>query len=479
MTKSYDAVIIGSGPNGLSAAIKLAQEGLSVVVLEAKGTIGGGTRSAELTLPGYVHDICSTIHPLSLASPFLRTLPLEKYGLSWVHPEAPLAHPLDDGSAVIIERSIEKTAAGLGADSRSYRKLMEPLVNNWEGLFEDILGPLPFPPKHPFLLGRFGLNALRSASGLAKSHFSGERARGVIVGMSGHSMLPVEAPTTAAIGLTLGILAHGVGWPMARGGSQQIADALVAYLKSFGGEIHTDRMITSLEDLPPADNILFDLTPRQVLEIAGDSLPADYRRGLSRYRYGPGVCKVDWALNGRIPWKAQEVKRAATVHVGGTMEEIATAETTVWAGKHPERPFVLLAQQSLFDPSRAPAGKHTAWAYCHVPHGSSQDVSDQIEAQIERFAPGFKDCILARNVHTAEQMEIYNPNYVGGDINGGVQDYRQLYTRPVVRLNPYVIPIKRNASQTKLFMCSSSTPPGGGVHGMCGYHAAQSVLRNY
>jgi phytoene dehydrogenase-like protein len=266
---------------------------------------------------------------------------------------------------------------------------------------------------------------------------------------------------------------------MARGGSQQIADALVAYLKSFGGEIHTDRMITSLEDLPPADNILFDLTPRQVLEIAGDSLPADYRRGLSRYRYGPGVCKVDWALNGPIPWKTQEVKRAATVHVGGTMEEIAAAETTVWAGKHPERPFVLLAQQSLFDPSRAPAGKHTAWAYCHVPHGSSQDVSDQIETQIERFAPGFKDCILARNVHTAEQMEIYNPNYVGGDINGGVQDYRQLYTRPVVRLNPYVIPITRNDSQTKLFMCSSSTPPGGGVHGMCGYHAAQSVLKNY
>lgn len=479
MTKSYDAVIIGSGPNGLSAAIKLAQEGLSVLVLEGKETIGGGTRSAELTLPGYLHDICSTIHPLSLASPFLRTLPLEKYGLSWVHPEAPLAHPLDDGSAVIIERSIEKTAAGLGADGRSYRKLMQPLVNNWEGLFEDILGPLPFPPQHPFLLGRFGLNALRSASGLAKSHFSGERARGVFVGMSGHSMLPVETPTTAAIALTLGILAHGVGWPMARGGSQQIADVLVAYLKSLGGEIHTDRLITSLADLPPADNVLFDLTPRQVIEIAGDSLSADYRRRLSHYRYGPGVCKVDWALDDPIPWKAQEINRAATVHVGGTMEEIATAESNVWVGKHPERPFVLLAQQSLFDPSRAPAGKHSAWAYCHVPHGSSQDVSDQIETQIERFAPGFKDCILARSVHTAEQMEIYNPNYVGGDINGGVQDYRQLFTRPVVRLNPYVIPTQRNASQTKLFMCSSSTPPGGGVHGMCGYHAAQSVLKNY
>ncbi len=479
MTKSYDAVIIGSGPNGLSAAIKLAKEGLSVLVIEGKETIGGGTRSVELTLPGYVHDICSTIHPLSLASPFLRTLPLEKHGLSWVHPEAPLAHPLNDGSAVIIERSIEGTADGLGADGRAYRKLMEPLVENWEGLFEDILGPFPFPPRHPFLLGRFGLNAIRSASALAISHFSGERARGVFTGMSGHSMLPIEAPTTAAFGLTLGVLAHGVGWPIARGGAQQIANALVAYLGSLGGEIHTDHLITSLDDLPPADNVLFDLTPRQVLEIAGDSLPADYRRRLSRYRYGPGVCKVDWALDGPIPWKAREINRAATVHVGGTMEEIAAAEDAVWAGKHPERPFVLLAQQSLFDPSRSPAGKHTAWAYCHVPHGSSQDVSSQIETQIERFAPGFKDCILARNVHTAEQMEIYNPNYVGGDINGGVQDYRQLFTRPVARLNPYVIPTRRSASLMKLYMCSSSTPPGGGVHGMCGYHAAQSVLKNY
>jgi phytoene dehydrogenase-like protein len=292
-------------------------------------------------------------------------------------------------------------------------------------------------------------------------------------------MLPMETPTSAAFGLTLGALAHGVGWPMARGGSQQIANALVAYLESLGGEIHTDRMITSLEDLPAADHVLFDLTPKQVLKIAGDSLPADYRRGLSRYRYGPGVCKVDWALDGAIPWTDQEVNRAATVHVGGRMEEIAAAESAVWAGKHPERPFVLLAQQSLFDHSRSPAGKHTAWAYCHVPHASSQDVSNQIETQIERFAPGFKDCILARSVHTAEQMEIYNPNYVGGDINGGVQDYRQLFTRPVVRLNPYVMPTRRSASQVKMYICSSSTPPGGGVHGMCGYHAAQSVLKNY
>ena len=478
MTESYDAVIVGSGPNGLSAAIRLAQEGLSVLVLEGKETIGGGTRSVELTLPGFTHDICSTIHPLGLASPFLRDLPLEDYGLSWVHPDAPLAHPLDDGSAVIIERSIEKTAAGLGEDGRAYRRLMEPLVKNWQGLLDDILGPFPIPPRHPFLMARFGLQAIRSASGLSNALFSRAGTRAVFAGMSGHSMLPLESPLSAAFGLTLGVLAHGVGWPMASGGSQRIADALVGYLKSLGGEIQTDQMVSSLTELPPAANVLFDLTPRQIIAIAGDVLQPAYRRRLAGYRYGPGVCKVDWALEGPIPWESPQVKRAATVHVGGSMEEIASAEQAVWQGRHPEKPYVLLAQQTLFDPSRAPSEKHTAWAYCHVPHGSTQNVSLQIEDQIERFAPGFKDCILARNVHTAEQMEIYNPNYVGGDINGGIQDYRQLFTRPVARLDPYVIPTQAITPKRKLYLCSSSTPPGGGVHGMCGYYAAQSVLRD-
>jgi phytoene dehydrogenase-like protein len=479
MTKSYDAVVIGSGPNGLSAAIHLAQEGLSVLVIEGKESVGGGTRSMELTLPGYVHDICSTIHPLGLASPFLRSLPLEKYGLSWIQPDAPLAHPLDDGSAVIIERSIKKTAAGLNGDGRAYQDLMEPLVENWKGLLDDILGPLPLPPRHPFLLGRFGLKAIRSASGLATDLFSGERARSAFAGMAAHSMMPLEQSTTAAISLTLGVLAHAVGWPMASGGSQNIADALVAYLRSLGGEILTGQMVTSLDELPPADNVLFDLTPRQILNVAGEALPSSYRRRYSHYRYGPGVCKVDWALDGPIPWKAPEVGRAATVHVGGTLEEISVAERAVWDGVHPKRPYVLVAQQSLFDPDRAPPGKHTAWAYCHVPHGSSQDVSGGIEEQIERFAPGFKENILARSIHTAVQMETYNPNYVGGDINGGVQDIRQLFTRPVVSLNPYVIPTRRNALKKKLYICSSSTPPGGGVHGMCGFHAARAVLKSF
>lgn len=479
MKDFYDAVIIGSGPNGLSAAINLAQEGLSVLVIEGMDSIGGGTRSMELTLPGYVHDICSTIHPLGLASPFLRSLPLEEYGLSWIHPESPLAHPLDDGSAVLIERSIEETAAGLNGDRRAYGDLMKPLVENWEDLLEDILGPFPLPPSHPFLLGRFGLKALRSATGLATGLFSGERARSIFAGMAAHSMMPLEQAATAAIGLTLGVLAHAVGWPIASGGSQNIANALASFLGSLGGEILTGQVVTSLDGIPPTKNILFDLTPRQILKIAGELMPTGYRRKMSGYRYGPGVCKVDWALESPIPWKAAEVGRAATVHVGGTMEEISSAERAVWKGLHPERPFVLLAQQSLFDPERAPPGKHTAWAYCHVPHGSSQDVSRQIEEQVERFAPGFKDCILARSVLSAEQMEAYNPNYIGGDINGGVQDIQQLFTRPVLSLYPYEIPTRRSIGNKKLFICSSSTPPGGGVHGMCGYHAARAVLNNY
>lgn len=469
----YDALIIGSGPNGLSAAIRLAQAGLSVLVIEGKDTVGGGTRSGELSLPGYTHDICSAIHPLGLASPFLRSLPLASHGLEWIQPPTPLAQAMDEG-IVVIERDLDATAESLGVDGKTYQRWMAPLVRDWEALMEDFLGPLPLPPKHPIAMARFGLLALRSARGLVR-RFRGAQARAAFAGMAGHSMMPLEWPSTAAFGLMLGTLAHAVGWPVAKGGSQSIANAMASYFQSLGGEIRTGEMVTSLAALPPARTVLFDLTPRGVLKLAGDRLHAGYRKQLENYRYGPGVCKVDWALDGPIPWKDPAALRAGTVHVGGTFEEVAESEAAVWQGKHPERPFVLLAQPSLFDPSRAPAGKHTAWAYCHVPNGSNRDVSDWIERQIERFAPGFQARILAKCVRTAVQMEAYNPNYVGGDINGGVQNLRQLFTRPAVQWNPYRVP--GNFGTTKVYLCSSATPPGGGVHGMCGFYAAETALR--
>jgi phytoene dehydrogenase-like protein len=466
----YDAVIVGSGPNGLAAAIRLAQAGCSVIVFEAKDTIGGGMRSAALTLPGFVHDVCSAIHPLGVASPFLRTLPLEQYGLAWIFPPAQVAHPLDDGSAVLVERSVDSTSAQLGPDANAYRRLMAPLVVDCDKLLYEFLGPLRFP-RHPLALARFGLAALLPATLLANLFFKGERARAVFAGMAAHSIMPLEWPATSGFGLMLDMLAHAVGWPMARGGSQKIADALAAYLGSLGGQITVGHAVESIDDLPPARAVLLDVTPRQLLKIAGQRLPAGYRRRLEGYRYGAGVCKVDFALDGPIPWTAAGCDQAATVHLGGTLPEIAGSERAIWRGEHPQKPFVLLAQHSLFDQSRAPAGKHTAWAYCHVPNGSTTDMRGQIEAQIERFAPGFKERILARSIRTAAQMEQYNVNYVGGDINGGVQDLRQHFTRPVARLVPYSTPAKG------LFLCSSSTPPGGGVHGMCGYFAAQAALR--
>jgi phytoene dehydrogenase-like protein len=468
----YDAIVIGAGPNGLAAAITLAREGLSVLVLEARDTIGGGTRTAELTLPGFAHDVCSAVHPLGVASPFFRELPLEEHGLAWIHPAIPLAHPLDDGTAAVLERSIETTSRMLGSDAAAYRKLMAPLVAGWDGLVEDTLGPLSVPPRHPFILARFGLHAIRSARGLAEGTFKGGHARALFAGMAGHSMLPLERSVSAAFGLVLGITGHAIGWPVARGGSQRIADALACHLGSLGGEIVTGSLVESIDDLPSARLVLCDVSPRGLLRMAGHRLPNTYRRKLDGFRYGPGAFKLDLALDGPIPWKAEACTRAGTVHVGGTLEEIAAAECSVWAGEHPDKPFVLLAQQSLFDPTRSPEGKHTVWAYCHVPPGSTFDMAERIEAQIERFAPGFRDRILARSTKSAVDVEHYNPNYVGGDINGGVQDLWQHFTRPTFRLVPYSTPIKG------LYLCSSSTPPGGGVHGMCGYFAARAALRN-
>jgi phytoene dehydrogenase-like protein len=467
----YDAVVVGAGPNGLAAAITLAGSGKRVLVLECKDTVGGGCRSAALTLPGFLHDVCSAVHPLGLASPFFRDLPLASYGLSWIESPAALAHPLDDGTAVTVERSLDATCRTLGPDADAYRRLITPVVQHWDELSADFLGPARWP-RHPILLAKFGLQALRSAAGLAESAFRGERARALFAGMAAHSILPLESPLTASFGLVLAAAAHRVGWPIPRGGSQQISDALAYHLCSLGGEIKTGETVTSVDDLPAAKAILLDVTPAQVLKLAGSRLPDGYRRQLSGYRYGPGVFKMDWALSGPIPWRAAECLRAVTVHLGGTFQEIAAAERAVWNGQEPERPFVLLSQPSLFDPSRAPAGQQAVWAYCHVPNGSTVNMRERMEAQIERFAPGFQRLILSRSELDPAAMEAYNGNYVGGDIIGGVQDWRQFFTRPVARLIPYTTPAKG------VFICSASTPPGAGVHGMCGYYAARAALHD-
>ena len=468
---SYDAIVVGAGPNGLAAAITLARAGRSVLVLEAKETIGGGSRSMELTFPGFVHDVCSAIHPMGIASPFFRSLPLEQHGLQWIHPSAPLAHPFDDGTAALLERSIEATGATLGRDAEVYHKLMAPLVSHWDILADAFLGPLrPQAMRHPFVVARFGLKAIRPARYLAQSVFKEEPARALFAGISAHSLLPLERSPSSGFGLILGILGHVVGWPMPLGGSQKIVDALASYLCSLGGEIVTGVEVKSIDALPSARAVLFDVSPRQLLRIAGERLPGGYQRKLQRYRYGPGVFKIDFALDGPVPWKAVECARAGTVHLGGTLAEIAAAEKTVWRGQHPENPFVLVAQQSLFDPTRAPEGKHTLWTYCHLPNGSTFDMTERIESQIERFAPGFRDRVLARHVANPRDLERYDANYIGGDINGGVEDLWQFFTRPTLRLVPYSTPAKG------IYICSSSTPPGGGVHGMCGYFAAQAAL---
>ncbi len=481
-SQSYDAIIIGAGPNGLAAAVTLARAGRSVLVIEAAATVGGGTRTAELTLPGFRHDICSAVHPLALSSPFFRALPLDRYGLRWIEPPAPLAQPMDDGAAVVLERSVEATAAGLGPDAGAYRRLMGPLVHRWAAVTEDLLGPLPLPPHHPLALAWFGIEALLPATLLARLWFRGERGRALFGGMAAHSILPLEQPGSAAYGLMLGMAGHAVGWPIAEGGSQAIADALAAYLRDLGGEIVTGQPVTSLDALPAARALLLDVSPINLLRIAGSRLPDAYRRKLANYRHGPAAFKLDWALDGPIPWRATACHRAGTVHLGNTLAEMARSERAAWQGMHPDQPYIILTQPSLFDPTRAPAGKHTAWAYCHVPNlhmpgagngpGMSPDkMIERIEAQVERFAPGFKARILARHVMTPADFEAYNPNYVGGDIIGGAQDLPQFFARPVLSRNPYATPAEG------IYLCSASTPPGGGVHGMCGYHAAQAVLR--
>lgn len=464
-----DVVIVGSGPNGLAAAVFLARAGASVLVLEAHRAIGGGTRTAELTLPGFLHDVCSAVHPMGVLSPYLRQLPLEQHGLRWIRPRASVAHPLDDGPAVLLERSVESTTAQLDGDGAAYRRLVAPFLRRPHHLLEDALAPLHFP-KHPWLMLRFGLEGLRSASALA-GRFQGDRARALLAGCAAHSILPLEQPLTAALGLIFLVLGHVEEWPVAAGGSAAIAGALAGLLSAHGGRIQTGVAVRSLADLPPARLYLFDTAPDQLASIAGPVLPERYLRRLARYRYGPGIFKIDWALDGHIPWKDPRCLEASTVHLGGRLEEVAASESAVWRGEHPERPFVLVCQQSEFDPTRAPAGKQTGWAYCHVPAASTVDMTGTIERQMERFAPGFRDRILARQVTTPADLARYNPNYVGGAITGGVADLGQLFTRPVARIDPYSTPHPR------LFLCSASTPPGGGVHGMCGYHAARSALR--
>lgn len=467
----YDAIVVGSGPNGLAAAVTLARAGRAVAVFEANETAGGGARSTELTLPGFTHDVCSAVHPLAAGSPFLRTLPLDQHGLEWIHPPAPLAHPFDDGTAVTLERSVEDTARALDdEDGARYQKLMRPLVDSWDSLAPELLAPLHLP-SHPLALARFGMNALRSASGLARSRFEGERAKALFAGMAAHSILPLDKYGTAAFGLVLAMAGHAVGWPIPRGGSGSITNALVSHLRSLGGELFTGERIETIDELPRSRVVLCDLTPRGLIKVAGHRLPSSYRRRLERFRHGPAAFKLDWALGEPLPWRARECARAATVHLGGTLEEMALSERSAWEGRCAESPFVILVQPSLFDSTRAPADEHTLWAYCHVPNNSTFDMTERIENQIERFAPGFRDTVLARSVLTPAELERRNANLVGGDINGGAQDLSQLFARPVLSLNPYKTPVKG------LYICSSSTPPGGGVHGMCGHLAARAALK--
>ena len=466
----YDAVVVGAGPNGLSAAIALAGLGRSVLVREAAPTIGGGARSAALTLPGFVHDVCSAIHPLGIGSPFFQQLPLAAHGLRWLEPPVQLAHPLPDGPAGELHRSVQATAATFGADGERYAAIVTPFVERWRELAPELLGPMVHLPRHPLLLGVFGLLALRSAGGLLRSRFAGEAARGLMAGIAAHGTIPLTAPASLSFGLVLALAGHAVGWPLAEGGTQRLTDALAAHLRTLGGEIETDAPVRALRELPPSRFVFLDVTPRQFLALAGDQLPERYRRRLGGFRYGPGVFKLDWALSAPVPWRDPACARAGTVHLGGPLAEVVADEAAVWRGEHPERPFVLLAQPTVADPSRAPAGRHVLWGYCHVPNGSTVDMTERIERRIEEFAPGFRDVVLARHAMGPQAMEAYNANYVGGDIAGGANMLRQLVFRPLPTLSPYATPLEG------VYLCSSSTPPGGGVHGMCGWHAVQAAV---
>lgn len=462
-----NACVIGSGPNGLSAGIVLAQAGLRVEVFEAQSTLGGAVRTMELTLPGFQHDFGAAVFPLAAGSPFFSSLPLTRCGLEWIHPQAPVAHPLDDGTAVLLERNLEDSKRCLGEDGVAWVKLLQPFVERWSEFAGDVLGPISPLPRHPLLMARFGINALRSARSIVH-RFRSERTRALFSGLAAHSFLSLDEPLSGAFGILLAVAAHAVGWPIARGGSQSITNALCSHLGEFGGKVRTSTKVETLRQLPDHSLVLCDVTPRQLMEIAEAELRESYKRILRRFRYGPGTFKVDYALNAPIPWKAVDCARAATVHLGGTFEEIAKSEKAMRDGRHPDRPFVLLVQPSLFDSSRAPKDKHTAWAYCHVPNGSTEDMMVRMEDQIERFAPGFRDCVLARNVLTPAGLEKHDNNLVGGDIVGGIADIRQFMFRPSWR--GYA------TSAANIYICSASTPPGGGVHGMCGYHAARSAL---
>jgi phytoene dehydrogenase-like protein len=470
VTSDTDAVVVGSGPNGLAAAVALAREGASVVVLEGRDEPGGGTRTSELTLPGFRHDVCSSCHPMAILSPFFRALPLGEHGLRWVQPPVSVAHPLDRQPAVLLRRSVTETAQALGPDARAYEHLLSPLLRDPHGLLHDILGPLRIP-KHPVRMLRFGLHGIRSATGLARARFRGDRARALFAGCAAHSILPLERSLTAAVALLFCLTGHVEAWPIAEGGSGSIASALAGLLRALGGRIETGRFVRTLADLPRARVVLFDTSPEQLAAIAEPALPARYVRRLRRYRYGPGVFKIDWALDGPIPWTDPAILDASTVHLGGTLDEIAAAEGSVWRGEHPTKPFVMLIQGSQFDGTRAPSGKHTGYAYCHVPAGSTVDLTETVERQVDRFAPGFRDRILARHAMNTADLERYNPSLSGGAITGGVADLAQLFTRPIARWNPYTTPSAR------IFLCSAATPPGGGVHGMSGYYAARAALR--
>ena len=460
MANTKRAEVIGSGPNGLAAAILLARVGYAVTVHEANSEIGGGVRSAEMTLPGFVHDTCSAIYPMAACSPCFEMFPLAEYGLEWVYPDVPAAHPLDDGTAVLLERSIEATVAGLGADGRTWARVFAPYVKAWPGLRHDILAPPVRLPRNPLLMARFGLDALRSAESFARGHFRGVRARALFAGLAAHSIMPLDRAASASIGMVMAILGHAAGWPFPRGGAQRLSDALAAHLRALGGEIRTESRVTSL---PEADLVMCDITPRQLVEMAGGKLPAGYRQRLARYRYGPGVFKVDWALDAPVPWRAPECERAGTVHLGGTLEEIAE-----WESGFTGRPFVLAAQHTLFDSTRAPEGQHTLWGYCHVPNGSAADMTAAIEDQVERFAPGFRARIVARHTMGPAEIERRNANMVGGDIAAGAIDLRQIFLRPTGML--YRTPL------ANVWLCSASTPPGAAVHGMCGYHAVRNAV---